>query len=41
MGLEAATKALLDAGITYDDIEVAFVGFVRSSSLVQLVFAVE
>ncbi|KAG9310310.1 thiolase-like protein [Chiua virens] len=26
MGLEAATKALLDAGITYDDVETAFVG---------------
>lgn len=28
MGLEAATKALLEAGITYDDIQVAFVGYV-------------
>jgi hypothetical protein len=29
MGLEAATKALLEAGLTYDAIEVAFVGYVR------------
>ncbi|KAH8120732.1 thiolase-like protein [Phellopilus nigrolimitatus] len=27
MGLEAATKALLDAGITYDSVQVAFVGY--------------
>jgi sterol carrier protein 2 len=27
MGLEAATKALLEAGITYDEIETAFVGY--------------
>jgi len=27
MGLEAATKALLDAGITYDEVETAFVGY--------------
>lgn len=29
MGLEAATKALLEAGITYDAVQVAFVGYVR------------
>ncbi|KAI0051577.1 thiolase-like protein [Auriscalpium vulgare] len=34
MGLEAATKALLDAGITYDDIEHAFVGYVYGDSTV-------
>lgn len=32
MGLEAATKALLDAGITYDDIETAFVGYCYGDS---------
>jgi len=32
MGLEAATKALLDAGITYDAIEAAFVGYVFGAS---------
>ncbi|KAF8480738.1 thiolase-like protein [Russula ochroleuca] len=32
MGLEAATKALLDAGITYDVIEAAFVGYVYGAS---------
>ncbi|THU88195.1 thiolase-like protein [Dendrothele bispora CBS 962.96] len=32
MGLEAATKALLDAGITYDDIETAAVGFCYGDS---------
>ena len=32
MGLEAATKALLDAGITYDSIQEAFVGFVYGDS---------
>ncbi|GJJ08899.1 hypothetical protein Clacol_003119 [Clathrus columnatus] len=32
MGLEAATKALLEAGITYDDIEVAFVGYCYGDS---------
>ncbi|KAI0963064.1 hypothetical protein AcW1_000251 [Taiwanofungus camphoratus] len=32
MGLEAATKALLDAGITYDSIETAFVGYVYGDS---------
>lgn len=26
MGLEAATKALLDAGITYDDVQAAYCG---------------
>jgi len=26
MGLEAATKALLDAGITYDAVEAAYCG---------------
>ncbi|TFY74357.1 hypothetical protein EWM64_g9655, partial [Hericium alpestre] len=32
MGLEAATKALLDAGITYDAIEAAFVGYCYGDS---------
>lgn len=32
MGLEAATKALLDAGITYDAIENAFVGYCYGDS---------
>ncbi|KAJ7104241.1 sterol carrier protein 2 [Mycena belliarum] len=32
MGLEAATKALLDAGITYDAIEIAFVGYCYGDS---------
>ncbi|KAF8577553.1 thiolase-like protein [Ramaria rubella] len=32
MGLEAATKALLEAGITYDAIQVAFVGFCYGDS---------
>ncbi|KAF9229820.1 thiolase-like protein [Gyrodon lividus] len=32
MGLEAATKALLDAGITYDDVETAFVGYCYGDS---------
>ncbi|KAF8624860.1 hypothetical protein AX15_005739 [Amanita polypyramis BW_CC] len=32
MGLEAATKALLDAGITYDAIETAFVGYCYGDS---------
>ncbi|KAH9075572.1 thiolase-like protein [Lactarius deliciosus] len=32
MGLEAATKALLDAGITYDSVEAAFVGYVFGAS---------
>ncbi|KAH9012674.1 thiolase-like protein [Lactarius deliciosus] len=32
MGLEAATKALLDAEITYDSIEAAFVGYVYGAS---------
>ena len=27
IGLEAATKALLDAGVCYDEIEEAFVGY--------------
>lgn len=32
MALEAATKALLDAGITYDDVEHAYVGYVYGDS---------
>ncbi|XP_006454829.1 hypothetical protein AGABI2DRAFT_190063 [Agaricus bisporus var. bisporus H97] len=32
MGLEAATKALLDAGITYDEIETAAVGYCYGDS---------
>ncbi|PFH50718.1 hypothetical protein AMATHDRAFT_144343 [Amanita thiersii Skay4041] len=32
MGLEAATKALLDAGITYDKIESAYVGYCYGDS---------
>ncbi|KAF8446441.1 thiolase-like protein [Boletus edulis BED1] len=32
MGLEAATKALLDAGITYDEVETAFVGYCYGDS---------
>lgn len=32
MALEAATKALLDAGITYDAIEHAYVGYVYGDS---------
>ncbi|KAJ7903657.1 sterol carrier protein 2 [Mycena olivaceomarginata] len=32
MGLEAATKALLDAGITYDAIETAYVGYCYGDS---------
>ncbi|KAJ7727312.1 sterol carrier protein 2 [Mycena maculata] len=32
MGLEAATKALLDAGLTYDAIETAFVGYCYGDS---------
>ncbi|EGN91798.1 hypothetical protein SERLA73DRAFT_173334 [Serpula lacrymans var. lacrymans S7.3] len=32
MGLEAGTKALLDAGLTYDAIETAFVGFCYGDS---------
>ncbi|KAH9036656.1 thiolase-like protein [Lactarius pseudohatsudake] len=32
MGLEAATKVLLDAGITYDSVEAAFVGYVYGAS---------
>jgi len=32
MGLEAATKALLDAGITYDKVETAFVGYCYGDS---------
>ncbi|KAH9172838.1 thiolase-like protein, partial [Lactarius sanguifluus] len=32
MGLEAATKALLDAGITHDSVEGAFVGYVYGAS---------
>jgi sterol carrier protein 2 len=30
MGLEAATKALIDAGITYDKVQAAWVGYVGS-----------
>ena len=33
IGLEAATKALLDAGITYDKVEAAFVGYCYGSYL--------
>lgn len=33
LGIEAATKALLDAGINYDDVEYAAVGFVYGVSL--------
>ncbi|KZT42760.1 thiolase-like protein [Sistotremastrum suecicum HHB10207 ss-3] len=32
MGLEASTKALLDAGITYDEVQAAFVGYVLGDS---------
>ncbi|KAK0207947.1 sterol carrier protein 2 [Desarmillaria ectypa] len=32
MGLEAATKALLDAGITYDSVEIACVGYCYGDS---------
>lgn len=32
MGLEAATKALLDAGITYDEVGTAFVGYCYGDS---------
>ncbi|KAF7798614.1 hypothetical protein EIP86_009836 [Pleurotus ostreatoroseus] len=32
MGLEAATKALLDAGITYDAVEAAYVGYCYGDS---------
>ncbi|KAH7884025.1 thiolase-like protein [Phlebopus sp. FC_14] len=32
MGLEAATKALLDAGITYDAVEMAYVGYCYGDS---------
>ncbi|KAN0101046.1 Thiolase-like protein [Tylopilus felleus] len=32
MGLEAAIKALLDAGITYDEVETAFVGYCYGDS---------
>lgn len=32
MGLEAATKALLDAGITYDNVEAAYVGYCYGDS---------
>ncbi|OCH86680.1 thiolase-like protein [Obba rivulosa] len=32
MGLEAATKALLDAGVTYDSVESAFVGYCYGDS---------
>ncbi|RUS25866.1 thiolase-like protein [Jimgerdemannia flammicorona] len=33
MGLEAATKALLDAGITYDKVQQAYVGYVYGDSI--------
>ena len=32
MGLEAATKALLDAGITYDEVQAAFAGYCYGDS---------
>ncbi|EJD04477.1 thiolase-like protein [Fomitiporia mediterranea MF3/22] len=32
MGLEAATKALLDVGVTYDSVEAAYVGFCYGDS---------
>jgi len=32
MGLEAATKALLDAGINYDEVQHAFVGYCYGDS---------
>ena len=32
MGLEAATKALLDAGVTYDVVEAAYVGYCYGDS---------
>jgi len=32
MGLEAGTKALLDAGITYDAVQTAFVGYCYGDS---------
>ncbi|KAG9315633.1 thiolase-like protein [Chiua virens] len=32
MGLEAAAKALLDAGITYDDVQTAYVGYCYGDS---------
>ncbi|KAJ2914870.1 hypothetical protein MD484_g5534, partial [Candolleomyces efflorescens] len=32
MGLEAATKALLDAGVTYDDVKIAYVGYCYGDS---------
>lgn len=32
MGLEAATKALLDAGITYDDVQIGYVGYCYGDS---------
>ncbi|KAF5314023.1 hypothetical protein D9611_006940 [Ephemerocybe angulata] len=32
MGLEAATKALLDAGITYDEVKIAYVGYCYGDS---------
>ncbi|TFK93014.1 thiolase-like protein [Polyporus arcularius HHB13444] len=32
MGLEAATKALLDAGLTYDAVEIAYVGYCYGDS---------
>ncbi|KAH8831229.1 sterol carrier protein 2 [Flagelloscypha sp. PMI_526] len=32
MGLEAATKALLDAGVTYDDVQLATVGYCYGDS---------
>ena len=32
LGVEATTKALLDAGINYDDVEQAFVGYCYGDS---------
>lgn len=32
MGLEAATKALLDAGINYDEVKIAYVGYCYGDS---------
>ena len=38
LGLEAAVKALLDAGINYDDIEQAYVGYCCMYSHVDFCF---
>ena len=32
MGLEAATKALLDAGVNYDEVKIAYVGYCYGDS---------